>query len=253
MLRVSIVLGTGLAVVALLIGGLAAYFSPGMRPPAVSAQTPAAGGPPSITVTAEGRASGRPDQAMVSVGVETVRPTATEALTEANRQTEAILAKLDEFGIAREDVQTSGINLFPVHSEQPDPAMSGVPQITGYRAINQVTVLLKNLDQVGQVLDGVVTAGANQVQGVQFIIADDSALATQAMQQAVAAARPQADAIAAGMGLKSGEVLRIEQVPSAGPPVPLAQAAGKGGVPIEPGQLTKQVQVQVTFALVPSP
>ena len=101
---------------------------------------------------------------------------------------------------------------------------------------------------------GVVAAGANQVSGVRFGIKDDSGLRAQAMQQAVQKSRPQANAIAAGLGLKTDQVLEIREEPTFSPVGVAADAAQRGGgVPIEPGQLTARVRVQVTFALVPGP
>jgi uncharacterized protein YggE len=253
MSRLGAILGALLLALLLMAGGLLAYLIPiaGRAPVAsVAAQTP--GGPPSITVTSEGSASAQPDQATISVGVQATRPTAAEALAEANRATEAILAKLDEFGIPRANVQTSGVSLFPVQEGPARPG--GEPTISGYRAVNQLTVLIADLGKVGQVLDGVVAAGANQVSGVRFGIKDDSGLRAQAMQQAVQKSRPQANAIAAGLGLKTDQVLTIREEPTFGPVGVAADAAQRGGgVPIEPGQLTARVRVQVTFALVPGP
>jgi uncharacterized protein YggE len=253
MSRLGVVSGALMLALLLMAGGLLAYLIPiAGRAPVASVVAQTAGGPPSITVTSEGSASAQPDRATISVGVQATRPTAAEALAEANRATEAILAKLDEFGIPRTNVQTSGISLFPVQEGPSRPG--GEPTISDYRAVNQVTVVFDDLGKVGQVLDGVVAAGANQVSGVRFGIKDDSGLQAQAMQQAVQKSRPQADAIAAGLGLKTDQVLAIREDPSSGPVVPVADAAQRGGgVPIEPGQLTARVRVQVTFALVPAP
>jgi uncharacterized protein YggE len=255
MSRLGVIVGAALLALLLAAGGALAYLIPVVRtgaPASVSAQTAPASRPPSITVTAEGTASAQPDQATISVGVQSTKPTASEALAETNRLTEAMLAKLGEFGIPRPNIQTSGISLFPVHEGPARPG--GEPAISGYRAVNQVTVLIADLGKVGQVLDGVVAAGANQVSGVRFGLKDDSALRTQAMQQAVQKARPQADAIAAGLGLKSDQVLEIREEPTFTPvaaAADMAQTRG-GAVPIEPGQLVARLRVQVTFALVPT-
>ena len=243
------------AVLALLLaaGGLVAYLVPvaGRVPVApVGAQTAPAGGPPSITITAEGSASAQPDQAIISVGVQSTKPTAAEALTETSRVTEAVLAKLDSFGIPRTSIQTSGISLFPVQEGPARPG--GEPAISGYRAGNQVTVMISDLGKVGQVIDGVVAAGANQVNGVRFGIRDDSALRNRAIQEAMKTARPRADAMAAGLGLKTDQVLAIREE-GVFASMPAEAALGKGGgVPIEPGQLAVNVRIQVVFALVPA-
>jgi uncharacterized protein YggE len=253
MSRLAVTLGAAALAVLLAAAGAAALLASPLfqtAPAVVGAQPAPAGGPPSITVTSEGSANAQPDQATVTVGVQAIKPTAAEALAEANRQTEAMLAKLDELGIPRQNVQTAGISLYPVQRTPEQPG--GEAQIGGYRASNQVTVRLTDLARVGPVLDGVVAAGANQISGVRFGLQDDSALRGRAMQQAVQKARPQADAIAAGLGLKAGDILEVREEPTVGaPPAPQA-AEGRGGVPVEPGQLTARVRVQVTFALTPT-
>jgi uncharacterized protein len=255
MSRIGILVSATMLALLLAAGGLLAYLIPVASRPAspVGAQSAPTGGPPTIVVGAEGSASAQPDQATISVGAQAVKPTAAEALAEANRLTTAVLTKLTELGVPRANIQTSSINLFPVQEEKPGPG-GGEPTITGYRAINQVTVLLDDLAKVGPVLDGAVTAGANQVNFVRFSIKDDAALRARAIQQAVAAARPRADAIAGGMNLKADQVVEIRDDAATGVVVPAAELAQRGGgTPIEPGQLTARARVQVTFSLVPVP
>lgn len=254
MFRLGIVISAALLALLLTAGGLAAYLSPIIGRASVApvgAQTTPTSGPPAITITTEGSASAQPDQAIISAGVQATKPTAAEALAETSRVTETVLAKLDSLGIPRASVQTSGISLFPVQEGPSRPG--GEPAISGYRAINQVTVTINELGKVGQVLDGVVAAGANQVSGVRFGLRDDAALRNQALQAAMKVARPRADAIAAGLGLKTDQVLAIREEGVFSPVAVAAEALGKGGaVPIEPGQLTVSVRVQVVFALVPA-
>jgi uncharacterized protein YggE len=264
MSRLGIFVVSLLAVLLLMVGGLLAYVAPLLAPApqsvaAQAAQATATPVPPpatrqqEITVMGDGSASARPDQAWISVGVQTSKPTAAEALAEANAATEAVLARLDQLGIARANVQTSGLSLFPIQEGAPKQPGAD-PAITGYRAVNQLTVLVSDLNKVGQVLDGVVAAGANTVGGVRFGLKDDSALRAQALQDAIKSARPKADTMAAGLNLKTGQVLVVQEEGTFSPVAPAAQLAGKGGdVPIEAGQLTVRVRVQVTFALVPTP
>lgn len=249
---VLVVLVGALAVVGAIAAGLIVMPARGGQPALVSAQVPATG--QGISIVSEGSASARPDQAWVSVGAQAVRPTAAEAMAEASRLIEAILAKLDSLGIPRAQVQTGNIGLFPVQDGAPRQPGSE-PTITGYRASNSLTVQITDLAKVGPVLDGAVTAGANQVGGVRFGIKDDTALRNQAMREATGAARAHADLLAGGLGLRAGEVLSVRE-DGASSPVPAAQAdlAQRGGsVPVEAGQLTVRVRVSVTFALVPNP
>jgi uncharacterized protein YggE len=236
-----------LAVVVAAALALLLAWQPRLGP--VGAQEPSDQDRRRITVIATGNAEGRPDQATLRVGAQAVRPTAAEALAEANRVVETVLAKLDELGIPRADVQTSALNLLPIR-ERPGQPAEGEGQISGYRASDMLTVRVADLARVGQVLDGAVAAGANQVGGVHFGLGDASALHGQALQDAVGSARGEAEVIAGPLGLRVGPVLSVEEV--GGPtPVPLAAPAAKvaGATPIEPGQLTAQARVRVTFAV----
>ncbi len=270
MSRITIVLSAALMAMLLLVGGLLAYVAPAIgripMPQSVAAQTepptatvtprpPAATSQREITVVADGEANARPDQAWISVGVEVTKPTAAAALAEANAATEAVLAKIDQLGISRDNVQTTGVSLYPMMDGGPRPVDGATPTITGYRAGNHLTVLVSDMGKVGQVLDALVSAGATNVGGVRFGLKDDSALRMQALEEALKSARPKAEAMARGLGLKAGEVLLVrEEGAYAAPPVPMAQAAAKGGdVPIEGGQLSVRMRVQVTFALTPTP
>jgi uncharacterized protein YggE len=270
MSRISIVLSAALMAMLLLVGGLLAYLAPAIgripAPQLVAAQTAppaptvtpraaAAANQREITVVADGEANARPDQAWISAGVEVTKPTAAEALAEANGATEAVLAKIDQLGISRTNVQTTGVSLYPMMDGGPRPQPNATPTITGYRAGNHLTVLVGDMGKVGQVLDALVSAGATNVGGVRFGLKDDSALRMQALEDALKSARPKAEAMAKGLGLTAGEVLIVREEGAYAPPMPLAQGAGAkaGDVPIEGGQLSVHMRVQVTFALTPTP
>jgi hypothetical protein len=247
----------GLAALLLAAVGLLTLRLPGAGPagPApVAAQGTPAAETRGITVISEGVASAQPDRALLSAGVAVTRPTAAEALAEAGRVSGAILAKLDELGIPRASVQTAGLSLFPVYDNAPRPN-AGEATITGYRAINQLTVRVDDLNRVGPVLDGVVAAGANQIGGVRFGLKDDSALRAQAIQAAGAGARPEAQAMAGSLGLQLGPVLSVREEGTFSPmpaAVEAAPADARTGVPIEGGQLSVRVRVQVTYAIAAS-
>lgn len=218
-------------------------------PASVAAQA-SQGEPPGLSVVGDGAATARPDQATLSTGVQVTRASPSEALAEASRVTEVVLAKLDELGIPRTSVQTSGLSIFPVYDNSPRPG-GGEPPIVGYRAGLQMTIVIANLDQVGRVIDGVVGAGANQVGGLRFGIRDEAALRHQALQEAFRVARAKADILAGAAGAKVGAVLVIRE-DSASTPIPLAQpaeAAPRAGLPIEGGQLTVRARIQVVFAI----
>jgi hypothetical protein len=209
------------------------------------AQTPLTEGR-GLTVAGEASLSVRPDQAIVAAGVMATKPTAAEALAEASRVIELGLKRLDELGIQRANVQTSGLSLSPVYD---DPQPGAEPKLVGHRASYQLTITIDDLNKVSPVLDGLVGVGLNQLAGVRFGLKEERTLRTQTLQAATAAARPKAEAMAAGLGLTLGPVLQVrEEGVGAVPPLP-ANEAVRAGVPIEAGQLTLRLRVQVTFAL----
>lgn len=228
--------------------------------------------PATITVVGMGQANGTPDVATVSLGVEAVDEDAAAAFAKASDAATKILAAVIEKGIAREDVQTTGINIYSQIQPTGDPAVStpgGAPGIPPrfYQAQIFVNIKVRNLDQttpttsvtkVGEIIDSAVKAGANLINGITFDLSDPSALASKARANAIADARAKAQELAAAFGVKVGKVIQIEEI-SGGPGVlPYADMGkvgigGGGGVasaaPISQGQLSVVVSVKVIFAL----
>jgi uncharacterized protein YggE len=133
----------------------------------------------------------------------------------------------------------------------PKPDQTAAPQIVGYWATNSLNVTVKDVDQVGDILDAAIAAGANTIDGIRFDVNDNSALEDQALQAAVKNARAKADVVAAGLGLKVTGVQNV--VVDSYTPVPYYAGAvmmGKGGdgsVPVEAGEIRVNAMVRVTF------
>lgn len=206
-----------------------------------------------ITVNAQGQAEVSPDVAYVNLGVRTTAATAKDAMDENSTTMAAIIAQLTSMGVAKQDIRTGYINLTP-QTQPVQPNDNSTPKITGYWADNSINVTVNDLAQVGAILDAGLSAGANTINGISFGLKDDSAAQDAALQDAVKTARAKADLVATGLGLKVTSVQSV-QVQSYSMPGPIyadaAMAAGKGGfgasVPVEPGQITVNASVQVTF------
>ena len=204
-----------------------------------------------ITVVGQGEAFGEPDQAQVQVGVETFAPEVSQATSENEATIQAIMAALTAQGIDEKDMQTTNYNLWAeqVYGDQ------GPEGIAGYRVINQVNVTIRDINKVGDVLAAVTEAGANSIYGVYFSVADPAALEDEARAAAIADARARAAALAELSGVELGDVQIVSEVINQTPPMPLGM--GGGGVAMEqaaapsisPGQLSYNVQIQVTFAI----
>src|SRR6201991_2468631 len=152
-------------------------------PSLASAQTPAA--PRIITMNGHGEARAVPDTAMLSAGVSAQAPTAAAALAANTARMQTVLAALKKQGVPDKDIQTSNFSISPQYANGNGEA----PRITGYQANNQVEVRLDDVGKLGATLDALVTAGANQMNGVSFSIRNDTALLADARAAAVAEAR----------------------------------------------------------------
>lgn len=229
-----------------------AACAPGQQAQAVPGQQTAAnntvGG---ITVVGMGEAFGRPDRATAQVGVEIFAPTVEEATSQNQTIIDSIMAALLEQGIAAEDIQTSNYNLYAeqIYGER------GPEGIAGYRVNNQVSVIIRDIDQVGDVLAAAIDAGANSIYGVTFSVADPAGLEDEARAEAIADAERRAASLAELNGLTLGEPVLVSEVVGQNVPMPMMgggafdMAVQESAAPgISPGQLSYQTQVQVTYA-----
>ena len=206
----------------------------------------------SISVSGAGSVNLVPDIAYIYLGVNTQKPSASEAVAENNAQTEKMIKALRDFGIDAKDIRTTNFSIWP--QERYDP-LTGTP--TGektYVVDNTVYVTVRDLDKLGELLDTVIAAGANTVNSIQFDVADKDEAIKQARAEAVKDAAEQATSLADAAGVKLGEVHTISFFDST--PYPVYNGKGGGGgtvaeaaVPIQPGQLTFTVTVSVTYEI----
>ncbi|HRO13437.1 MAG TPA: SIMPL domain-containing protein [Paracoccus sp. (in: a-proteobacteria)] len=203
-----------------------------------------------LTVQGEGQASVAPDTAAISLGVTTQAPTAAQAMADNAARQSAVIEALKGHGIEPRDIQTAGLNLSPMqdYSREGQP-----PVITGYQAQNMVMIRVRDIARLGGVLDGLVAAGANEVQGISFSREDATATEDEARRDAVENARHRAGVLAEAAGMKLGRMLSLaDSRPQSGPvPVMMAMAreADAKSTPIEAGELNVTAQV---FEMLPS-
>jgi uncharacterized protein YggE len=200
-----------------------------------------------VTVVGHGEVKGTPDTATVQIGVETEAATAKDALAQNTTQAQAIQAQLVKLGVAEKDIQTSNFSINPTYG-------SDNRQVTGYHVSNMVTVKIRDLAKSGTLLDQVVQSGANSIYGVSFSVEDPQALLDKAREQAMQNAKARATQLASAGGASAGDVLVISENVGAQPiPMPMAAAraedAQSAAVPIQPGEQSFSVDVQVTFGL----
>lgn len=214
--------------------------------PAVAADMPA-----TISVTGEGRIEAAPDMATISLGVTTEAATAGAAMAANSDGVRAVIERLKATGIEDRDVQTSGLSLGPRYDY--GRSDGAPPTIVGYTASNMVTVRVRALDTLGSVLDGVVSDGANTLNGLSFGIAEDGEVIDEARRRAVAEARHKAELYADAAGVALGRVISISEPGGYSPPMPMAMAEAsfaKGGdVPVAPGEVSFAATVTMVYEI----
>jgi len=204
-----------------------------------------------ITVVGTGKASGTPDVANVNVGVETQADTVQQAVADNKTKMTSLLSALKELGIADKDIQTTNYGVYT--QQQPSPDGKGMGP-TSYHVNNQVNVTVRDVNKLGDVLDKVVAAGANNIYGVNFSVADTSKLQADARAEAFADAKERAESLAKLAGVTLGDVVSVSEVIGSNPVyegarMAVATGLGGGGAPIQPGELEVNMSVQVTYAI----
>ena len=203
----------------------------------------------SITVNGVGEAAARPDMAMITIGVRSEGPTASEALAANNRDMSATLKSLKDAGVKDRDVQTSGLSINPKYDYERNRSE---PEVIGFVASNTVTVRLRDIDKAGDVIDQAVRSGANSLGGVSFGFDDPKPLQNAALKNAVASARAKAELLTQAAGVDLGPVMTINESYSGGPtPRPLMARAESvaSDVAIEAGESTISAQVTIVYAI----
>jgi uncharacterized protein len=199
-----------------------------------------------VTVTGEATVAVAPDAAIIRIGVSSQDKTAREASDANAKQMTAVLAAIKSNNIAERDIQTSRLSLQP----QYDPNKSGTARLTGFQATNQVTVRIRDIGNLAAILDSAISAGANEMSGIDFVVSEQSKLLDRARDDAIADAHRKAELYAKAAGSRLGHVVAISEEGSAAPPRPM-QALRAGAVPISPGEQTLRAVVTVSYELAP--
>jgi uncharacterized protein len=206
-----------------------------------------------VIVGGTGTASAEPDLAQVGFGVELRGPNADALVTEAAAKMDAALAAANAFGVVEDKTRTVNYNLWVESVYDPE---TGRP--TGeiiYHLSHQVQVTTDNIGAVGELLSGLVNAGANAVSGVDFIVEDSDALVRQAREAALADARARAEHIAGQLNITLGNPILVTE---GGMSAPMGSYnKGLGGAfadeaaspSVTPGSFSVSVNVQIVYAI----
>ena len=204
-----------------------------------------------FNLSATGETRVAPDIASINLGVMTEGKTAADALAANATRMTAVMASLKKAAIAEKDIQTSNLSVNPQYRYVENQA----PVLIGYQVSNQVTVAVRDLKKLGAAVDATVNAGANQVNGISFGLADPSAAENAAREAAVRALSAKADLYAQATGYR---VLRLVTLSegcgySPQPPMPMAAMAmrneAKDSTPVSSGELSVRIDITGLYEL----
>ena len=220
--------------------------------PAIASAQPQAGEAVAGTrldVVAVGEVTRIPDIARIGAGVVTQAPSATEAIRLNAARMTSVRAALRRAGIADRDIQTSSISLQPEYRY----AENHPPQLTGYRASNEVNVRFRDIAQTGRILDALVAEGANQINGPSLELDRPEAALDEARTAAIATARARADLYARALGMRVVRVIAVSETGAPRAPVPrpmmMRREAANDATQIDPGEQRLSVALTVSFEL----
>ena len=204
-----------------------------------------------ISVSATGEASIAPDLAIVAFTVTGDGKELGTTRSDVNARASAVLERLRELEVADADLNAPDVGIHPQYDYRKGQ------KLIGYRVDRHMTAKVRDLDRLGEVLDGVVGAGANEVFGAQMSAADPSAAEHAALEAAMGSARAKAEVLAAAAGVKLGDVARIEEDADRGGGMPMPKGrmmtamaeSADAGTEVATGDLTVTRSIRAWFEL----
>ncbi len=201
---------------------------------------------PTVTVRGDAIIRTEPDEAMLWITLSALEDAPGSALSDVSRRSNALISLLDQIGVVRSDLSTTGITVY----EEFDHTQSGRRSL-GHRAISRVSVRLTDPDLIGRLIAQATEDLAARIDGPRWQIAPDNPVRLQAARQAAADGQRKAQAYAEGVGAKLGRLIALTEpdhhvaIRAAGGFKPMAAEP----MPIEPGEHEVTASIHATFAL----
>lgn len=219
--------------------------------------------PSTIRVSAMGEVEMPPDQALVSLAVETAGESLEQVQKDNDRKMNQVINRLGKMGIKKEHIQTVSLNITPHYppvkrrGQFLEPDQPEVPKIIGYTVRHALTVDVRELEKVGKIVDGALQAGANRLTRITWSLQNDDPVKLQALNIAANKAQAKAKTLAQTLNVKLGSLLHVTE--GGAQPVPLPRVEGRamlsramdqgGGTPIAPGELTLRASVSLIYEI----
>ena len=207
-----------------------------------------------IWVTGEGTVTLEPDLALVNIGVETEAKTVTEARRKAALAMDAVVAAVIARGLTEKDIQTTSFNIYTRYDY-----FERSRELIGYTVSNTSLIKVRNIGDVGPIIDGVADAGGNaaRIDGISFTVEDTQPFMAKLREDAVSDALSKANQFASLTGVSVGRLVYIAEVGS-GTPAPqgfdsmegmMMRAASAPVTSISGGELELSLRVQLAFSI----
>jgi uncharacterized protein len=203
-----------------------------------------------ITVTGTGKVTLTPDIAYISIGVHTENASAKEAVSGNSTQAQAVVAAIKGFGVAAKDIQTTDFSISPQQQTDANGKVTGILYVVD----NTVYVTVRDLTKLGDLLDSTVNAGANNINSIQFDVADKTGALSQARQVAVVDAKKQADELTKATGVTLDVVQSISYYDTTAPVTvqysrEAIAAPAAANVPVQAGSMQIYTTVNIVYGI----
>jgi hypothetical protein len=204
-----------------------------------------------VSFNGEGKVLARPDVAVVDFSIITQAASSKAAQDANSKKSQSVMDFLKKQKIEDKDIKTVGYNIYPQYSYSRNES----PKIEGYRVDQTIRIKIRNLENISSILDGIVTAGANQIGSLSFEVDEPEKLKAEARAKAIADAKKKAEELKGQIGIKLGKIVNFSENVG-GWPVPLYKTValeekgiGSGGPALPAGENEITVNITITYQI----
>lgn len=202
-----------------------------------------------FNVSGQGKVTGIPDTAQLSLGVTKTASTVADAQEQVNTAANKIIADLKNLGIAEKNIKTTNYSVNPNY----DFTRGGTQNITGYTVTQNLEINISPIDIANKAIDAATADGANLVGGINFTFNDKTKkdLENKARTEAVKEAREKAQRLAGATGIRFGKIVDVQESGSFEPPIFRTQSleVGKGtaDTSLQPGENSITINITLSY------
>lgn len=168
-----------------------------------------------ITISKKGTVYATPNLVKISFSVITEEKKVGDALKGNSEKSNTVIEFLKEQGVSETDIKTTYFNVSPLYEWHKDSldiySSSGTRVLVGYEANQTIEVKIRDVEKVSSLIEGAVSAGANEVNNLSFIVENEEAFKTQARTKAIIDAKAEASQTAQTLGVKLGNIISFTE------------------------------------------